>query len=343
MDNVQFLNAIRGVATAGYKERIPVATQTNLTDIMTTIMTYKETKEEFTETILNKIVKTKVVNKLYNNPLKFFKKQPLPFGKTIESVFVDLIKAKNFNEHFGDGSSEASSLLGKEKPIVKVEYYSENFKHKYKMSISDEQLKSAFMSANGLADMTQGIIRSGTSSAEYDEYLMIRHLLSSLKIKDIEISGFDTLAEDKQAKNLTKTIQAQVQKFRFMSSEYNNQGVNTHCMPSDCCIITTPDNLANLNVELLATAFNVSYAEMPSRIVVIDRFEKTTDEGATWIEDTDTLCAIADYDLIQFRNTLDTWETFRNPDTLTTNMFHHVWGSACGCGFVNAVKIKKGA
>ena len=120
-----------------------------------------------------------------------------------------------------------------------------------------------------------------------------------------------------------------------MSTEYNKQGVHTHCQPSDCVIITTPDQLANLNVELLATAFNVPYAEMPSRIVVIDSFinkDKT--------DDNDTVCIVADMDLVQFRNTLDTWETFRNPDGLVTNMFHHVWGSACGCGFVNAVKIK---
>ena len=343
MDNVTFLNGVRAVATTGYKERIPQATQTNLMDIMNTIMEYKDTKEEFTTTILNKIVKTKVINKVYNNPLKFFKKEPLPFGKTIEAVFVDLIKAKNFNEHFGDGSSAASSLLGKEELNVKVEYYSENFKHKYKLQISDEQLKSAFMSANGLAEMTNGIIRTGTSSAEYDEYEMIRHLISSLEIPELKITGFDELTEDAQAKKLTKVIQAQVSKFKFMSNQYNHQGVNTHCMPNDCCIITTPENIANLNVELLASAFNVPYAEMPSRIVIINRFDKTDDEGSTWVEDNDTLAVIADYDLIQFRNTLDTWETFRNPDTLETNMFHHVWGSACGCGFVNAVKIKKAA
>ena len=74
---------------------------------------------------------------------------------------------------------------------------------------------------------------------------------------------------------------------------------------------------------------------MPSRIVVIDEFIT-----AAGTEDNDTVCIVADMDLIQFRNTLDTWESFRNPDGLMTNMFHHVWGSACGCGFVNAVKIK---
>lgn len=335
MDNIQFLNAIRAVSSAEYKERIPTATQTNIQNIMTTIMEYSTTKEEFTNTILNKIVKTKVLNKAYENSLKFFKKEPLPFGKTIEGVFVDLIKAKNFNEHFGDGESEASSLLAKETPTVKVEYYSENFKHKYKLSISDEQLKSAFMSADGLSQMTQGLIRSATSSSEYDEYMMIKTLIGASVEKSIEIQGLFKLDENVQAKKITKTVQALVNKFRFMSTEYNKQGVHTHCLPSECVIITTPDQLANLNVELLASAFNVSYAEMPSRIVVVDSF---INEDGT--DDNDTVCIVADMDLVQFRNTLDTWETFRNPDGLMTNMFHHVWGSACGCGFVNAVKIK---
>ena len=335
MDNVQFLNAIRAVSSADYKERIPQATQTNIQQIMTTIMSYSTTKEEFTNTILNKIVKTKVLNKSYENSLKFFKKEPLPFGKTIEGVFVDLIKAKNFNENFGTGNNEATSLLAKETPKVKVEYYSENFKHKYKLSISDEQLKSAFMSADGLSQMTQGLIRSATSSSEYDEYMMIKTLIGASVEKSVEIQGLFKLDENAQAKKITKTVQALVNKFRFMSTEYNKQGVHTHCLPSECVIITTPDQLANLNVELLATAFNVPYAEMPSRIVVIDSFLK-----ADGTDDADTVCIVADMDLVQFRNTLDTWETFRNPDGLMTNMFHHVWGSACGCGFVNAVKIK---
>ena len=335
MDNIQFLNAIRAVASAEYKGRIPTATQTNIQNIMTTIMDYSATKEEFTNTILNKIVRTKVLNKAYENSLKFFKKEPLPFGKTIEGVFVDLIKAKNFNENFGAGNNEATSLLAKEKAPVKVEYYSENFKHKYKLSISDEQLKSAFMSADGLSQMTQGLIRSATSSSEYDEYMMIKTLIGASVSKEVEIQGLFALDENAQAKKITKTVQALVNKFRFMSTEYNKQGVHTHCQPSDCVIITTPDQLANLNVELLATAFNVPYAEMPSRIVVIDSFLKA--DGS---DDTDTVCIVADMDLVQFRNTLDTWETFRNPDGLMTNMFHHVWGSACGCGFVNAVKIK---
>ena len=210
-----------------------------------------------------------------------------------------------------------------------------NYNHSLYFSNKDKQLKSAFISAVGLSQMTQCLIRSATSSSEYDEYMMIKTLIGASVGKEVTIQGLFALDENAQAKKVTKTVQALVNKFRFMSTEYNKQGVHTHCLPSDCVIITTPDQLANLNVELLATAFNVPYAEMPSRIVVIDSFLKA--DGS---DDTDTVCIVADMDLVQFRNTLDTWETFRNGDGLVTNMFHHVWGSACGCGFVNAVKIK---
>lgn len=337
MNNVEFLNGIRALASAEYKTRIPQATQTNVTGILDLIKEYTQTKEEFTGILLNKIVKTMVVNKAYTNPLKIFKKEPIPFGKTIESVFVELIQAKNFSEKFGADDSEASSLLSKEQTTLKVEYYERNFQHKYKISISDEQLRTAFLSMEGLSQLTQGIVRSAVSSAEYDEYLLIRELISKAKVKEVEIEGYNELDENAQAKKLTKLLQAQANRFRFMSTEYNQQQVHTHCLPSDCVIITTPEQVANLNVELLATAFNISQAEMPARIITIDGFMNA--EGTE--EDEDVLCMIADMDLIQFRDSLDTWENFRNPDTLMTNSFHHVWGSACICGFVNAVKFKK--
>lgn len=337
MNNIDFLNGVRALASTEYKTRIPQATQTNVTGILDLIKEYTQTKDEFTGILLNKIVKTMVVNKAYTNPLKVFKKEPIPFGKTIESVFVELIQAKNFSEKFGDGTSEASSLLAKETINIKPEYYERNFQHKYKISISDEQLRTAFLSMEGLSQLTQGIVRSAVSSAEYDEYLLIRQLISNANVKEIEITGYNELDENAQAKKLTKMVQAQANRFRFMSTEFNQQQVHTHCLPSDCVIITTPEQVANLNVELLATAFNIPYAEMPSRIITIDGFMKA--DGQT--EDEDILCMVADMDLIQFRDSLDTWENFRNPDTLMTNMFHHVWGSACICGFVNAVKFKK--
>lgn len=352
MDNVQILNAIRAAASSEYQSRIPSATQTNLSDILQSVMTYKSSKDEFTGILLNKIVKQIIMNKLYTNPYKFFKKEPLPVGKTIEAIFVDIIQAKSFDEHFGDGSSEASSLLATEKPDLKVEYYEENYKHKYKVSLSDERLKSAFLDTNGLQSMTTAIIQSALTSAEYDEFLLVKNLLSSVKIKDITIPGYKALAdENKQSKALTKKIKTMVAKFKFMSKDYNTQGVNTHSNGSELVIFVTPETSSMVDVELLASAFNMQKADIDGRLVLIDEFtrkavQQDVDDGIAsevgdLIPDTDTLALVCDIDLIQLRDTVNTSESFRNPDTLTTNMFFHRWGSACATGFVNAVKIKQ--
>ena len=79
---------------------------------------------------------------------------------TINPIFINLfnilisylLEGKSFNENFG--GSEVSSLIGAEKvDNVKVEYYSENIRNKYKLTISDMQLRKAFMSAEGLQQL----------------------------------------------------------------------------------------------------------------------------------------------------------------------------------------------
>lgn len=341
MDNVQILNAIRASASLEYQTRIPLATKTNITDILDTVMTYKTSKDEFTDILLNKVVKQIILNKLYTNPYKFFKKEPLPVGKTIEAIFVDIINAKSFNDKFGDGTSEASSLLATEKPDIKVEYYEENYKHKYKVSLSDQRLKSAFLDMNGLQTMTSAIIQSAITSAEYDEFLLIKSLLNQTKIKEKVLTGYSALTTDNEkSKMLTKTIKTYLGYFKFLRKDFNTQGVHTHSNASDIVIFVTPETSAMIDVDLLSSAFNMQKADIEGRLVLIDGFEKTVD-GQTFTEDEETLALICDMDLIQLRDTLNTSESFRNPDTLTTNMFFHRWGSACATGFVNAIKLKK--
>lgn len=340
--NVQIANAIRSIASLDYQARIPVATQTNIKDVLNTVMEYKLTKEEFTDTLLNKIIKQKIMNKVWENPYKFFKKEPLPLGKTIEGIFVDIIKGKSFNEKFGDGKSEASSLLAKEKPNLKVEYYSENYKHKYKVSISDAQLKSAFLDNTGLQSLTNAIIQSALTSAEYDEYLLIKGLLNHTKIKEITLNGYNALAdENKQCKMLTKTLKTYMGYFKFLRKDFNTQGVYTHTSAKDIVILVTPETSAMIDVELLASAFNMQKAEIEGKLVLIDGFEKLNEAGDAYEADEDTLAIMCDMDLIQMRDSLNESESFRNPDTMTTNMFIHRWGSAQATGFVNAIRVKK--
>lgn len=337
IDNKVILNSIRQTSSQDYQNRIPVATDTNLEQVGILIETYPTAKNEFITTLTNQVAKTVFLAKLYNNPFKFFKKGNLPYGKTIEQIFVDIIKGKAFGENFG--SSGVESLVSKEvQDNVHVEYISENYRNKYKISISDQQLKGAFRDENGLSSLVQRLVQAPLNSAEFDEFLMIKKVLSKLKISELEITDFATLDENAQAKKLTKTVKTMVNKMRFMSKNYNAQGVYTFTKPEDIVILVTPETQANIDVELLASSFHMDKAEIEGRIVLIDEF--LTDSDGTESVDTDCLALICDKDLVQFWETENTTETFRNADKLETNLFYHRWGIISGCNFANAIKIK---
>lgn len=347
--NVEYLNAIRSVATQGYKDRIPSATQTNLKEVTQAIMGFPTNKNEFIDVLTNKVAQTKFMQKVYKNPYRFFKKGTLPYGDSIESIFVDLIKGKSFSEHFGD--SEVSSLIGAEKvDNVKVEYYSENIRNKYKLTIKDVELRKAFTSPNGIQDLINKMMVAPLNSAEYDEFLVTKKLLGTIKMSEVVIDGFDSLEEDKQAKKLTKVIKEKVDDMGFLSNKYNSQGVMTFSKPEEIVIFVTPKTKANIDVELLATAFNMEKAEVSGRMILIDEFlmqvlaqsgENSGDTVGDTVVDNNTLCIIADEMLIQMYDTLNETESFRNADQLLTNTFLHHWAIVYGCGFANALKIRK--
>ena len=99
--NVDITNLVASMGSTDLHTRIGTATEQNIGNIGTTILNYSVVKNEFLNVLVNKICGQIFMNKVYTNPLSFFEKEPVPYGSTLESVFTDLITAKNFNENFG--------------------------------------------------------------------------------------------------------------------------------------------------------------------------------------------------------------------------------------------------
>ena len=169
----------------------------------------------------------------------------------------------------------------------------------------------------------------------------MKGLISKMNMAEASITGYAALSENEKAKQLTKVIKTYVGKMKFLSDNYNKGGVHTFSMPNELVILVTPETQAMLDVELLASAFHMDKAEVEGRLVLIDEFQK--EASGNYSEDTDTLAIIMDSNAVQFYESLNVSESFRNPEQLTTNMFFHRWGVAGACEFVNALKIKKGA
>lgn len=350
LDNVTFASMVSDLASQEYKDRVPVATQENIGNIEEIISIYPNTKNEFISVLTNQVAKQLFFSKAYENPYKLFNRGMLPFGKSIESIFVDIIKGKQ-RTHETNTTNLATDLLAREVPNVKVEYYSENFRHQYKTTITDEELKGAFRAENGLSSMTGRILQAPLTSIEYDMQEMVLHALPELKggKATINKTAYTAMTEEEKAKILVKTIKSQVIKMGFLNNEHNGQGVMTFSKPQDLVVFLDPDMMANIDVELLAQAFNISKAEVPLHVLPVPKFTKRTvtpsggdgETTVTYSEDTDCLAIICDKDAIQIYETLNSSESFRNPQGIYTNIFFNRWGIMSACNFANVCRIVK--
>ena len=156
IDNVTFVKALAGAASQEFKDRIGATTQANIKKIGETVATYPTVKNEFVNVLTNQVSKQLFFNKVWENPYKMFNRGQLPYGKSIESIFVDIVKGKDRTWPKTD-TNLATDLLARQKPEVKVEYYTENFQLQYPTTLSDEELKGAFRNGNGLSEMTARI------------------------------------------------------------------------------------------------------------------------------------------------------------------------------------------
>ena len=343
LDNVTFTKALVSATSQEFKDRIGEVTAKNMHKVGEIITDYPTAKNEFVNVLTNQVAKQRFFSKAYENPYKLFKKGMLPYGKSIESIFVDIVKGKDRTRKT-DGSQLATDLLTRENPNVKVEYYTENKQMQYPATISDEELKGAFRTENGLSELTSRILQAPLNSAEYDDFLLVKHALSHLKGAEVKLgkTAYDKLTLQEKAQSLVTAIKSYILKMGFLSNQYNGQGVMTYSKPQDLVCFVPTDLLAVMDVQLLAQAFNVSYDQINLHVLPIDYFEKcsTTDGGTTYTyaEDLETQCIICDKEALQIWETLNSSETFRNPQALYTNVWFNRWGIVASYNFVNCVK-----
>lgn len=341
LDNVTFTKALSSATSQEFQDRIGTVTKENIHKIGEIINTYPTAKNEFVSVLTNQVAKQRFFSKSYENPYKLFKKGMLPYGKSIESIFVDIVKGKDRSRQTG-GTQLATDLLTRQDPNVKVEYYTENKQMQYQATISDEELKGAFRTENGLSELTSRILQAPLNSAEYDDFLLIKHALSHLKGAEVKLgkTAYDKLTLQEKAQSLVTAIKSYILKMGFLSNQYNGQGVMTYSKPEDLVCFVPTDLLAVMDVQLLAQAFHVSYDQINLHVLPIDNFVKCVGTGElTYAEDLETQCIICDKEALQIWETLNSSETFRNPQALYTNVWFNRWGIVASCNFVNCVKF----
>lgn len=334
--SVSILNNIRLDASEEYSARIPEATQQNILTIGQAFETYTTLYNEFLSSLINKIGKTIVETKMFNNKLARFKGGKVS-PHDIEEIFIEMAKAE------GAYDPQGKNPLGRRIPTdTKVIYHRQNRQDVYARSIGDIDFMRVFRSEATLDTFIKGQINSMYSGDAYDEWLAMKNVIATYKNKaksapgyfDYEVLDMAKATSKKDfAKGFVKALRKAVQDLSFASDKYNVAGVKTWTEPSDLVLLVHKDVLVEVDVEQLATAFHQSETD----IKVVPTIISMDDFGSL----ADTYGILVDKEWFRIYDTLIHVEPQRNAQGLFTNYFLHHHQILSASTFKNAVRFKK--
>lgn len=350
------LNVIRNNASVDYRNYVPKADANDVESIRTIgaiIMDYPALQNEFLNALVNRIGRVMLTSKMYSNPIAFFKKGVLEYGESIEEIFVNIAKVQEFNPEIAE-----QEVFKRVVPDVRAAFHIMNYQKFYKATVTQEQLKQAFLSWDGVTDLIARIVDSMYTGANYDEFLVMKYLLARhiLDGRVYPVTVPTVTAEN--AKAIITTVKGVSNKLTFMNSDYNPAAVRTFTDKSDQYMIVNSVFDATMDVNVLASAFNMDKAEFLGHRVLIDgfgdldvaRLGEIFAGDPTYNEPTQQELAalnaipavIVDKDWFMVFDMLTQFTEQYNGQGLYWNYFYHVWKTFSVSPFANSVLFVPG-
>ena len=267
--SVEILNTIRDNATVNYQNYVPYATPDadSIRKIGAIIMDYPALQNEFLSALVNRIGRVMVTSKSYENHWAMFKKGFLEFGETIEEIFVNIAKPFQF-----DPAVAETDVFKREIPDVRSAFHIMNYQKYYKTTISNDQLRQAFLSWEGITDLIARIVDSMYTAANYDEFQTMKYMLARYILDGRMYPVTIQAVTSANMKSIVSSIKGISNKFEFLSDAYNPAGVKTHSVKNDQYMLVNSDFDATMDVDVLAAAFNMNKAEFLGHRVLVDSF-----------------------------------------------------------------------
>ena len=263
---LDILNTIRQNASYEYQSLVPeVTSEHDIPAVGEVLYGYPAMANQFLNALVNRIALVKVKSSLYNNPYARLKKGYLEFGETIEEVFVEIVKAREFS-----AEKAASRELKRTLPDVRSAFHSMNWRVHYPVTIQDEDLRMAFLSISGVQDLIAKIVDAVYTAAEYDEYLLFKYLLikaiSHGMMKPVQIGdGTNMSTAAVQFRGTSNDL-------TFLQTKYNMNGVHTKTDKANQLIFMDSYFNAQYDVNVLASAFNMDKATFQGSLFLIDNW-----------------------------------------------------------------------
>lgn len=348
--SVDVLNAIRNASSQNYKDYVPIATKDAgiIRKIGSVLVNNPALANEFVGSLINRIARVYISSRSYENPWRVFKKGVLEYGETIEEIFVNLAKPYTF-----DQAEAEQKVFAREIPDIKSAFHVMNYQKFYKVTISEDQLRQAFLSYEGVNDLIAKIVDTLVTSMNYDEFLTMKYMLARRLLDGLMKTVSIPEVTTDNMKPIISKVKGTSNNLTFMSTNYNLMGVYNHTAKERQYILINAEFDATMDVEVLASAFNMDRAEFFGHRILIDSFATMDkarlselfkdDENYKEITDEELLaldkipCMIVDEDFFQIYDNLLKFTDVYNAQGLYWNYNYHAWKTFSVSPFANNV------
>lgn len=359
--NADYLNAIRSSASTYYQENVPIATYdaASVRDVGRIVLNSTTLTNEFYSALVNQFAFIFGSSKMFYNKWVDFKKGLIGLGELVEEFFVQIALPNNYNPDIA-----ATEIFKRVISDVQTAIYRINVKTFYKTTINRPLLEMAFTTEGGMADLIGKVFTSMAAACEVDQmnaikYLLARKILDG-KIKTEPIAEVSGASTEANAKAAARQMKADFENFFFPRTDYNESGVMNWVNNKDeVSFMLTTSFGAAYDIEVLAAAFNLDYANFMGRVKRIDSLTNIdfTRLNAffdlpTAIEEfeedeiaiLDKVAAITfDNGLIQWYDRLYEWYEEPNGQSMEWQNWLHYWALIASSPFANAVAYVQSA
>ncbi len=230
------------------------------------IMNYQPYQNAFVSALVNRIGLTIVTSKMWNNPWAVFKRGYMEFGETVEEIFANISKPHSFSPSVAE-----KEVFKREIPDVRAAFHTMNYQKFYKVTIQNDQLRQAFLSWSAITDLIARIVDTLYTGMNYDEYVTMKYMMA----REI-LSGqmHYTTVDSSDNKDTIAKIRAMSSKLTFLTPDYNRAGVYNATDKANQYIIIDADYEAEIDVDVLAVAFNMNKTDFLGRLIIVDSFSE---------------------------------------------------------------------
>lgn len=310
-------------ATNDFQQRIPDPTVSGIKATMDALFQPMNAQyyNQFLDILVNRIGFTYVRQQAYKNPLSVFKGTKLTYGATIQEIAPKWIRAHSYED-------DTETLLKLHRPEAEVWYHSQNRRDQYPISVNADELRTAFTEETGLNKLIASIMTVPQNSDEYDEFSIMKQLIGEYESRwgfyKEHLTSIPT--DEATGKEFLTKLQTLGGKIQFPSARYSGTSIPVFAKPEELVLITTPEAQAGLNVNTLASLFNVELANVKYRVVLVDEFPIPN-----------AVALLTTEDFFVCSDTLYNTTSFWNPQTLSTTYFLNHWGIYSVSPFVPAI------